>query len=473
MLKMRNPESRLWREELRATVALAWPLVLTNLTQSLIQSTDIVLLGWAGARTLASATIGINLYYAFLIFGIGLVIASAPMMARELGARRHSVRDVRRTVRQAMWSALAICIPVWLLLWHTEPILLFIGQDPTLAAGAQQFVRALMWAMLPVLWYLVLRSFVSALEQPIWSLVVGAAGVIVNAFLNYGLIFGKFGFPALGLRGAGIGSSCANSFMFLGMAAVVILHPRFRRYHLFGHFWRPDWQRFREVWRLGLPIAVTLALEITVFNAAVFLMGLIGTNAVAAHAVALQIAAFTFMVPLGLSQAVTVRVGLAFGRGDRPGIARAGWTAFALGVSFMALMAMAMLAFPHRLVTLFLDPADPANAPVIPLAVSFLFLAALFQIFDGAQSVGAGMLRGLHDTRVPMLFAAFGYWGIGLGVSVGLAFGLDWKGVGIWTGLATGLAVVAVLMIGRWIRRDRLGLAGMAATSTDARPARR
>jgi MATE family multidrug resistance protein len=472
MLQSSNPETRLWREELRATVALAWPLVLTNLTQSLIQSTDVVLLGWAGARTLASATIGINLYYAFLIFGIGLTIASAPMMAKELGARRHSVRDVRRTVRQAMWSAVAICVPVWLILWHTQAILLLLGQDPALAAGAQSFVRALMWAMLPVLWYLVLRSFVSALEQPIWSLVVGAAGVIFNAFLNYGLIFGKFGFPALGLRGAGIGSSCANAFMFLAMAAVVVLHPRFRRYRLFGRFWRSDWQRFREVWRLGLPIAVTLALEITVFNAAVFLMGLIGAMSVAAHAVALQIAAFTFMVPLGLSQAVTVRVGLAFGRGDREGIARAGWTAFALGVSFMALMAMVMLAVPHRLVTLFLDPADPANAPVIPLAVSFLFLAALFQIFDGAQSVGAGMLRGLHDTRVPMLFAGFGYWVIGLATSVGLAFGLGWQGVGIWTGLATGLAVVAVLMLSRWIRRESLGLTMPSASPSDALPAR-
>lgn len=458
MLQPRVPESRLWRDELRATVALAWPLVLTNLTQSLITSTDVVLLGWAGARTLASSTIGINLYYAFLIFGIGLVTAASPMMAKELGARRHSVRDVRRTVRQTFWSALAICIPVWLILWNTRAILLAIGQDPGLAAGAQTFVRHLMWAMLPALWYMVLRGFVSALERPIWSLVVGAMGVIFNACLNYSLIFGKFGFPALGLAGAGIGSTCASSFMFLAMALVVSVHPKFRRYRLFGRFWRADWQRFREVWVLGLPIAVTLALEITVFNAAVFLMGLIGANSVAAHAVALQIAAFTFMVPLGLSQAVTVRVGLAFGRQDRSGITRAGWTAFALGVSFMALMALVMLSIPHRLVTLFLDPADPNNAPVIPLAVSFLFLAALFQIFDGAQSVGSGMLRGLQDTRVPMVYAALGYWGIGMVVAVALAFGLGWQGVGIWTGLASGLAVVAVLMIGRWMRREKLGL---------------
>ena len=458
MLQRSRPDSRLWRDEIRATVALAWPLILTNLSQSLIQSTDVLLLGWAGPKVLAAATLGINLDYACFIFGIGLVYAASPMVAKELGARRHSVRDVRRTVRQTLWSAAALVLPIWAVLWNTRPILLAMGQDPALAEGAETFGRAMMWGMLPALWYLVLRAFVAALEKPTWSLVVGIAAVILNAFLNYALIFGRFGFPELGLRGAGIGSTVANSFMFLAMAAVVLIHPRFRRYRLFGRFWVADWSRFRAVWRLGLPIAVTLALEVTIFNAAVFLMGLIGPASLAAHAVALQIAAFTFMVPLGLSQAVTVRVGLAFGRRDRAGIARAGWTAFVLGVSFMALMALVMLTIPHTLVELFLDPADPANRPVIALAVSFLFLAALFQVFDGAQSVAAGMLRGLHDTKVPMAFAAFSYWGVALAAAVGLAFGLGWDGVGIWTGLALGLAVVAALMLMRWSRRERLGL---------------
>lgn len=312
--------------------------------------------------------------------------------------------------------------------------------------------------MLPALFYIVLRSYVGALEMPVWSLVVGLAGVVYNALVNYALIFGKFGLPALGLTGAGIGSTSANLFMFLAMAIVVTRHRRFRRYHLFGHFWRPDWQRFREVWRLGLPIAVTIGLEITVFNAAVFLMGLIGAESVAAHAIALNLAALTFMIPLGLSQAVTVRVGLAYGRRDRDGVRRAGWTAFVLAVSFMAAMALLMLAIPYQLVTLFLDPADPANATVIPLAISFLFVAALFQIFDGAQAVGAGMLRGLHDTRMPMIYAAIGYWLIGLAIGVWLAFGAGWQGFGIWVGLAIGLAVVAVLMMARWLRRERLGL---------------
>jgi len=459
MLQPRAENRRLWREEARATLALAWPLILTNIAQSLIHLTDVVLLGWAGPNTLAAATLGVNIYFAFHIFGIGLVIATSPMIAKELGERRHSVRDVRRTVRQGMWAAVIFSAPVMVILWHSGAILVMLGQDPQLAAAAQQFVRALQWGFLPYLWYLVLRSFISALERPLWSFVVGVGAVIYNAIVNYGLIFGELGLPKLGLVGAGIGSASANLFMFAGMALVVTLHRRFRRFHLFGHFWRPDWQRLREVWRLGLPIAATFGLEITIFNAAVFLMGHISTAAIAAHAVAIQVAALTFMVPMGLSQAVTVRVGLAYGRRDPEGIARAGWTAFALTIGFMSAAAVAILLTAPRLVGLFgLDPSDPADAAVVPLAISFLTVAAFFQIFDGAQSVGAGMLRGLQDTRVPMLYAAFGYWGIGLFVAVALAFYAGFGGVGIWIGLAAGLAAVSVMMMARWLRRERLGL---------------
>jgi MATE family multidrug resistance protein len=187
-------------------------------------------------------------------------------------------------------------------------------------------------------------------------------------------------------------------------------------------------------------------------------MGWIGAPAVAAHAVALQIAALTFMVPLGLGQAVTVRVGLALGRRDEEAITRSGWTAWVLGVAFMGAMALVMWIIPRPLVTLFLADV-PQNAAVIALAVSFLRVAAAFQLVDGAQVIGAGMLRGLHDTRWPLLFALIGYWVVGLGIGSWLAFGADWKGVGIWVGLATGLASVAVLMLARWLMRDRLGLA--------------
>ena len=452
------PAPGLWRAEMRATLRLAWPLVLTNLAQALIHATDVVLLGWVGPRTLAAGALGVSTFNAFLVFGFGLVSAAAPMMARELGARAHSVRDVRRTVRQAMWAAIAVCVPVWAILWRSEAILLFLGQDPQLSADAASFIRAMQWGLLPFLFFLILRSFISALERPIWSLLVGGGAVIFNALVNYALIFGKAGLPALGLVGAGIGSALSNLLMFLGMAAVVTLHPRFRRYRLFGRFWRADWERFAAVWRLGLPIAITFGLEMTVFIAAVFLMGLIGTASLAAHAIAIQIAALTFMVPMGLSQAVTVRVGLAYGRRDPAGIGRAGWAAFALGTGFMACMALLMIAFPRSLVHFFLDPAKPANTEVIPLALSFLFVAALFQIFDGAQAVAAGMLRGLHDTSIPMIYSGVGYWVIGLGIGLALGFGLGWQGVGIWIGLAAGLAVVAVLMLARWMRREKLGL---------------
>jgi MATE family multidrug resistance protein len=242
------------------------------------------------------------------------------------------------------------------------------------------------------------------------------------------------------------------------MIAVISIHPKFRRYHLFGRWWRSDWPRFRALWKLGLPIGVTMGLEGGVFGVAVMLMGLIDTASVAAHAIALQVASVTFMVPLGLAQAATVRVGIGYGRRDRQLIRRAGWTSFVMGTGFMASMALLMWMVPETLISLFVDRDAAINVEVVQLAISFLAIAALFQIVDGAQVVGAGMLRGLHDTRVPMLIAAFGYWVVGIGVGAWLAFRAGWNGVGIWIGLATGLGIVAVLMLIRWSMRERLGL---------------
>ena len=457
------PPPRVWRQEAASTLRLAAPMVLTNLTQAAIQATDVLLLGWLGPRSLAAGALGSNIYVAFLIFGMGLVTAASPLMSRQIGTMPHSVRDVRRTVRQTMWAAVTIALPVMVVLWHAEVLLVWLGQDPALAHQAARFVRAIEWGLIPALFYLVLRSYVAALERPAWALLIGTLGVIFNFCLNYSLIFGKFGLPAMGVVGAGIGSTITQTMMFAGMAIVVSTHKRFRRYRLFGRFWRGDLARYATVWKLGAPIAMTLGLEITIFNAAVFLMGIVGTAALAAHAVAIQVASFTFMVPLGLSQAVTVRVGLALGRRDAAGITRAGWTAWMMGVGFMTLTACVMWIMPRPIIGLFLDTHSAADAEVIDLAVSFLAIAAIFQIVDGAQAVGAGMLRGLHDTKIPMLFAGFGYWIVGFGVALWLGFHRHMGGVGIWIGLASGLAVVAVLMLARWLRRDRLGLMGDAA----------
>jgi multidrug resistance protein, MATE family len=311
--------------------------------------------------------------------------------------------------------------------------------------------------MLPWLLFQAMRNFLAAVERPGWVLGVSIAGIVVNAILGWALIFGRLGLPELGIFGGGLASSIVWTLLALALLAVTLTDRQFRRFHLFGHLWRPDWPRLKRMLRLGTPIGLAFAFEGAVFGAAAYLMGLIDAASLAAHAVALQIAALTFMVPWGLSQAATVRVGRALGRRDLGGMARAGWTAWVLGVLFMATMAALMWIFPRELVGLFLGDTS-ANAQVIRLAVTFLAVAAVFQIFDGAQVVGAGMLRGLHDTRVPMLFALLGYWGIGLGFGAWLAFARGWGGVGIWVGLALGLAIVSLLMLARWSLRERLGL---------------
>ncbi len=447
-----------WRHEASTTLKLAWPLILSNLTMALIGATDVLMIGWLGARELAAATLGFNLAMSCAIFCMGLVTASAPMMASEIGRMSHSVRDVRRTFRQAIWTAITVIIPFWILLWNTESILVYFGQQPDLAHNAGLYISAYMWSILPFLCFIILRNFVSALEQPVWALIISVIAVLANALFNYALIFGKFGVPAFGVIGAGIGSVMTNLLMFGGMALVVILHKRFRRYHLFGRFWGADWQRYRALWKLGLPIGVTMGLEGSVFGIAALLMGLINAESVAAHAIALQLASLTFMVPMGLGQAATVRVGIQYGRRDHAGITRAGWVSFVLGTSFMAAMALVFVLAPNFLISIFIDASAPGNEKVAALAVSFLAIAAIFQIVDGAQVVGAGMLRGLHDTTVPMVFALMGYWFIGIGVGAGLAFWQGWEGIGVWTGLASGLGIVAVLMLARWMMRKRIGL---------------
>ncbi|MEO5774222.1 MAG: MATE family efflux transporter [Sphingomicrobium sp.] len=446
-----------WLEELRATLSLAWPLILSNLTMQVINATDVVLLGWLGPHQLAAAALGLNLTWAFTLAAMGLITASSPMMATALGARSHAVRDVRRTFRQSLWLVVSVTVPLWLLLWNAEAVILALGQQPDLAAQAALFLKGYMWSVLPFLAFQAMRNFLSAVQRPGWIFAISVIGIGLNAVVSWSLIFGKFGLPALGILGGGLGSSIVWGVLATGLAIVLLTDRKFRRFHLFGRWWRSDWPRLARLLRLGLPIGLTMGFEGAVFSAAAYLMGLIGADNVAAHAIALQIAAMTFMVPLGLGQSATVRVGRALGAGDRHGIARAGWTAFALGVGFMAVMALLMWTIPYQLVGLFLDQGSQGG-PVMRIAVSFLAVAAAFQIVDGAQVVASGMLRGLHDTRVPMLFALGGYWVVGLGSGVWLAFGRSWGGVGIWTGLAIGLGFVAALMIGRWILRDRLGL---------------
>ncbi len=457
----------LWRVEARALLALAVPIIAGNIAWAGIAATDLLLLGRLGAQSVAAGALAINLFNALLIFGMGLVAAASPLIAQERGRRRHSVRDVRRTVHQTLRAATILALPAWFLLWHSEAILIALGQDPELAREAGGMMRGLQWALLPFLGFTTLRNFISALERPLWSLVVMLCAIPFNLLAGWALIFGELGFPALGLRGAGIASSLSSTFLFLALLAVVMIDRRFRRYRLMGRFWAFDRQRLRAVWSLGLPIAIMLGFETSVFNASAFLMGMIDRDSLAAHAVAIQIAALVFMVPMGIGQAATVRVGLAHGRADHAGVGRAGWVALTAGIGFAGVTASLLIVAPRMLVSVFLDLSDPANQRTVALAVSFLGVAALFQLADAAQAVGAGALRGIQDMKVPMIFALFGYWAIGIGVGALLAFPFGLKGLGIWLGLASGLGVVAALLVLRWCMRERLGLVGSLAETRD------
>ena len=314
-----TPAAAPWRDELRATLALAWPLILASLTQQVIHATDIILMGRLGEVPLAATTLAINLAFVFNVLLLGLMLASSPMMGSALGQRSNAVRDVRRTFRAGLWLLIIAMPPYWLTLWHLEPIMLAFGQSPELAEAGQRFMRAYMWCTAPWLLFQLLRNFVAALERPrlVMWLSLGAIGL--NAVLGWALIFGRLGLPALGIAGGGLGSTLT---WLVACAALILLVRRdrqFRRFHLFGRWWRFDGERTRAMARLGWPIGLSLALEVGVFALAAYFMGWIGTAAVAAHAIAIQFAALTFMVPVGISQAVTVRVSRALGRGRQGG----------------------------------------------------------------------------------------------------------------------------------------------------------
>jgi len=447
-----------WTGEIRETATLSAPLILTSIAQMAINATTTMMVGHLGPESLAAAALANSLYNSFLVFSLGLVSAVAPMMANERGRDPNASEELRRTVRQGFWAAITIAVPIWILLWHAEPILVLLGQAPQAARRAAFYMHHAQWGLLPQLFYMVLRSFLAVLGRPLWTLAAAAGAILVNLGLGTCLIHGHLGFPALGFAGAGIASACAASTLFIGLGLVVTLDRHFRRFHLFHRVWRADWPRFLELMRLGWPIAIALAFETTIFSAAMLMMGLIGAAAVAAHAIAMQIGTLGYMVPTGIAQAATVRVGLARGAGDTEWIRRAGWTAYAMALFASGCVALFVVLEPRLLASLFIDVDAPENSQVVVLALSYLGFAALFLMTDSLQVVIAGMLRGLFDTRVPMFIAAFGYWMLGLPLGVILAFRFGFAGAGIWTGIVSGLGVVGIVMTARWVRREKYGL---------------
>ncbi len=452
-----------WRGELAATMRIAWPLALANLLQMLTYAIDVIFIARLGDEPLAASSLAVAVFGLVCWALIGLTGAVAPLVAAELGANPRARRPVRRASRMALWLAVVsgtVGMGLCLLL---GPLMDLTGQDPVIAALASDYMGFLAWATVPMVLASVLRSYVSALGRPVFATLITAGGIGVNALANYALIFGNLGAPELGLVGAGIATVITSVLSVLAYVLAIRLDPNLHAYRIFLRFWRPDWERLRLLIRIGTPIALTVLAEAGIFGGAAFLMGRFGAAPLAGHTVALQIAALAFQVPFGVGQAATIRVGYFYGARDREGIRRAGWVALGIGLAFMSCTALAMLLAPNLLLSIYVDPALPANAALVGYALQFLVIAAAFQLFDGIQAVTAGVLRGLQDTRIPMAYALFGYWVPGLGASVWLGFWTPLEGTGVWIGLAVGLIVVAGLMLLRWSRRERIGLVPLPA----------
>lgn len=463
MLLAANLETPGWGQELRATAALAGPLALANLLQMLTYAVDVIFIARLGEQQLAASALAVSLFGLVLWALTGLAGAVAPLIAEAVGARIPSPRPVRRSVRMGMWLAVLSGIGGMGICLMLDPIMRASGQQDDIITLANEYNLVIVFSMVPMLLASVLRNFVSALGRPIFATAITALGIGVNALANYAFIFGNLGAPALGLTGAGVATILTALFTLAAYVIAIRVDPALHRYRVFVRAHSPDWERLRIMLRIGTPIALTITAEAGIFGAAAFMMGRFGAAELAGHTVALQLAALAFQVPFGIGQAAAIRVGYFYGARDRHGIARAGWVALAISTAFMSLTASAMVLFPEILLSIYVDPADAANAALVAFALQYLLLAAIFQLADGVQAVAAGALRGLQDTRVPMWIAIFSYWVPGIGLAVGLGFFTPLEGVGVWIGLAAGLFFAAVLLIRRWWQREALGLTPVPA----------
>lgn len=431
--------------ELSDTLKLAAPIAMTQLGQIAMMTTDLAMIGRLGAEAVAAASLAHTILFVSFTFGMGLVSAVAPLAAQAFGARDPHV--IRRALRVGLWAALVVSLPLMALRFWAEQILLMLGQAPATAHHAQDYLAGLVWTILPALWFMAIRGFMSAINRPEPVLWITLAAIPANALLVYALLFGAFGLPPLSLFGAGLGTSIVNVGMFLAVVWFAMVRRPFRKYHVFGHFWRMDWPLMGRLIVIGAPISLSFLLEYGLFGAAGLLMGLISTTALAAHQIALQVAAILYMVPFGISMAATVRVGHAVGRGDAGAIRRAGHVATWLGIVLAAILTLAVIVGRFGIAELFLGESTDATAH---LAAALLLVGSTFFIADAIQTIAAGALRGMNDTSVPLLFAILSYWLIGFACAYALGFWTSWSAVGVWIGLSIGTAIYAVLLVVRF-----------------------
>jgi MATE family multidrug resistance protein len=445
----------IWRSEFAATIKLALPMALTQLGQVAMMTTDLALFGRLGDQVVAATALAHTVLFAAFVIGMGIVSAVAPLAAQAFGAREP--RMVRRSLRVGLWSATLLGLPLSLAQMNGESLLVALGQRPDTAALAADYLQSLGWSLVPAWWFIALRGFMGAINRPEPGLWITVAAIPANALLAYALIYGELGLPRLELFGAGLATTVVNMGMCVAGIWVAYACRPFKKYQILGRFWRTDWPLFWRLFVIGAPISGTFMLEYGVFAAAALLMGRIGTIELAAHQIALTAASILFMVPFGISQAATVRVGHAVGHRDRYGSRRAGLAAIVLSAGFMAAMTLAVILARDLVPLLFLGSAAANAAATAELAATLLVVGASFFIADGVQTVAAGALRGLNDTRVPMLFAAICFWAIGFTACYVFAFPLEWGALGIWIALSFALMVYASLLVWRFHALSRRG----------------
>jgi MATE family multidrug resistance protein len=445
-----TPDDRaIWRAEIVETAKLAWPIALTQLGQIAMMTTDLALIGQLGAGAVAAVGLAHLILFLGFVLGMGPVSAVAPLAAQAFGARKP--RMVRRSLRVGLWVAVLLGVPVNVAQLWGEDILMSAGQSPDTAALAARYLAGLTWSMIPAWCFIALRNFMGAVNRPEPALWVMLAAIPANGLLAYGLIHGVFGLPRLDLLGAGLATTIVNLTMCAAAVWICYACRPFKKYRVLGRFWRMDWALMRQLVAIGVPISGAMLLEWGLFSSAALLVGWIGTTALAAHQIALQVATILFMVPFGISLAATVRVGHAVGRRDPVAARRAGFGAIALGAAFMLVTTLIVVALRDVIPLMFLGDG-PADAATAGLAATLLLIGASFFVTDAVQGIAAGALRGLNDTRVPMLFAAISFWLVGFTAAYLLAFPWGFGAIGIWIGFSLGVATFAVLLVWRFNR---------------------
>ncbi len=436
----------------RAIAVLGLPLVGGHLAQFAIGLTDTIMLGWYGVEALAAVTLAGSYYFVLFLFGAGFGWAVMPMVAT--AAAEADETSIRRSTRMGLWLSLLYATLVMPLLWWSYPVLIALKQDPQVAETASKYLRIAGWGLFPALLVMVVKSYLAALERTqivLWITVVAA---LVNGVTNYALIFGNWGAPELGVMGAAIASIVTQ---VVSLIAVIIYAVRVLPEHsLFQRFWRPDWEMFFSVLRLGVPIGLTTLAEVTLFATSAIMMGWLGQVPLAAHGIALNLASATFMVHLGLSNAATIRAGNALGRRDRAHLEKGAIAVTGMSLVMSVLTIILFLTCAEPLISLFMEADDPQHTQILMIGTGLLAMAALFQLVDGAQVIALGLLRGLQDAKIPMVMAALSYWVVGIPASYYFGFIRGMDGIGVWLGLVLGLACAAVLLMARfWMRSVR------------------